>query len=870
MGEVSQRIVDLLLLNRSIFTAEFRAYTDEVKDTIAAEQAQTRALIRNLVQQKGVNQATSASYVQSSGLVAFEPQWADQSQSAIQQMLLNSLSFPAMRTRQDEITIAYHSTFQWMFQEPSPEADLLPWTNFVRWLRSGNDVYWINGKAGSGKSTLVKYIFNDPRSSKALSSWSGTKPTLVANFYFWNGGTSDQRSQAGLLRSLLFQLLQHQPGIMASLFPEEYQRLQENSRLEHAPRMMWTLKSLQEALERLIQLPNPPMNMCFFIDGLDEFESSDEKNDYQYLADAIKRLAACPFAKICVSSRPMLVFEEAFRNQSGLRLQDFTTEDIRHYVHDKLALHPKVQELAGDQPHQRDFLVKEVSEKAQGVFLWVKLVVRSLLDGLGNHDHVEDLQTRLRLLPAELERLYRHMLMRVEPMYLRKASEVFELIRTARKIQDMSRKDGQRTVPVTVLQLALAMEDNPVPWGARDRRTAGKLNTECDKMRDRLHSWCAGLLEVPDFFWNRLDPTNPTAAFRTKISWEVAYLHRTARDFLESESVWDSLQQHLSKSFEPYSLLLKSTVRLYVVAGPFVPAPLGFGLFRKELLEPITQALVYAQRAEAVTNNGQYDFVEALDRIANDHLKIWSDGFIGHWSRFLDRGEVATSYDSFMQVAVAYDLCGYVLQKIDHDHSRFLQRVREGLEQEDPAWRQHYCRSHAGFDGIESKVQAVRGVRSNPKEPLETVTEAHPFTLLDIALRPSFRSIRMVRILLEHGADPNEVSNWDRNWEHVLHRAEISFKQGQEGKKWLQVIGLFLAHGVDIRGLNLDKRKIGPELDSAKETLLNVIESFRSSHPADVESLIKEVHKCIPWSRRRRMKKWSTKSFKVKRSAATA
>lgn len=36
------------------------------------------------------------------------------------------------------------------------------WNDFVAWLEEGDGLYWIAGKAGSGKSTLMKYIASHP------------------------------------------------------------------------------------------------------------------------------------------------------------------------------------------------------------------------------------------------------------------------------------------------------------------------------------------------------------------------------------------------------------------------------------------------------------------------------------------------------------------------------------------------------------------------------------------------------------------------------------------------------------------------------------------------------------------------------------
>ena len=88
----------------------------------------------------------------------------------------------------------------------------------------------------------------------------------------------------------------------------------------------------------------------------------------------------------------------------------------------------------------------------------MKLVVRSLLNGLSKWDHIVDLQSRLTPTPFDLEDLYRQMMMHIEPLYSKRASEVFQLVRTARKVQDSTREANLRTTPVTVLLPALPEE----------------------------------------------------------------------------------------------------------------------------------------------------------------------------------------------------------------------------------------------------------------------------------------------------------------------------------------------------------------------------------------------------------------------------
>jgi hypothetical protein len=52
----------------------------------------------------------------------------------------------------EEILPAHKSTFEWVFRSPETKA---PWSNFAKWLETGSGIYWMNGKAGPGKSTLT-------------------------------------------------------------------------------------------------------------------------------------------------------------------------------------------------------------------------------------------------------------------------------------------------------------------------------------------------------------------------------------------------------------------------------------------------------------------------------------------------------------------------------------------------------------------------------------------------------------------------------------------------------------------------------------------------------------------------------------------
>ncbi|PMD37816.1 hypothetical protein L207DRAFT_390966, partial [Hyaloscypha variabilis F] len=354
--------------------------------------------------------------------------------------LLHALDYSTRTHRQQEIFEAHQQTFKWIFNHQLGEGqghftssrEARPWSNFVEWLRGeGNStrVYWVNGKAGSGKSTLMQFIANHEETERHLRHWAGDADLQGLSFYFWNSGTGLQHSRRGFLRSLLFSTLMKRPELTKKLFSAEWREMaKKEKRYGVINQSEWDipLRRLEQVFNHLITLATDDFRLCLFIDGLDEAKDGPEE-----IVDLINIAAGSPFVKICLSSRPWLVFEEAFANLSSLRLQDLTYQDIQLYVREKLQRDPKMERLEGVNPEGAKSLVKNIVAKANGVFLWVRIATKSLLDGLRNWDDISDLQLRLDELPSDLTALYSHMLDRIEPFYFSQASKIFRILDAA-------------------------------------------------------------------------------------------------------------------------------------------------------------------------------------------------------------------------------------------------------------------------------------------------------------------------------------------------------------------------------------------------------------------------------------------------------
>lgn len=551
----------------------------------------------------------------------------------VEDNILERLRFPEIDYRFNEISDACQQTFQWVLKDSDTIEPA--WDNFASWLRQGDGLYWIQGKAASGKSTLIKYIWNNSLTSEILDTWSGSKGLIQAIFFMWSGGAPAQRTQEGLLRTMLHSVLKHQRMMISDVFPEEWSR--KSAQLGYKSRLAqekWCLRGLQTAFEKLISLADDRLKMCFFIDGLDEYEGDAEE-----LAEYILRLSlSSPNVKFCVSSRPWPVFLDVMYGRPRLKLQDLNREDIQVCVHRNLHSNRLFRELMRRDPESANDLTKEVVEKSAGVFLWVVLVVRSLISGLRNGDQILHLRERLAGLPAELEHLFENLWKKVERNNKEEASMMFQIFRASGQRLDILTLYRALSTQSLDVVFSLPLDENDSDTDSNDRRLT-RMKAEMENFWLRVNSRTMGLLEAPSPTWDREDqsrswwqPNDPLFihdSFQFLQFQRISYIHRTAKDYLEHEDVWTKILAEVEdRCFNPYTALLMALVIEAKTVVPRLPI--------QQFCDGARQLFQKASRLEAAGSIPELRLMSHLDDILTKCASLLGPthhtrGPVSHW-----------------------------------------------------------------------------------------------------------------------------------------------------------------------------------------------------------------------------------------------
>jgi uncharacterized protein YfkK (UPF0435 family) len=169
-------------------------------------------------------------------------------------------------------------------------------------------------------------------------------------------------------------------------------------------------------------------------------------------------------------------------------------------------------------------------DEADGVFLWVFLVTRSLLDGLTNSDRIRDLQDRLNEIPKDLRDYFKLILFSTENRYRTQTARIFTIaVNAERELPLMAYWVIDQGTPKHIFQCSVETPATEI------------LDSRLNNMRRRLKVLSKGLLDAED--------EKPESVEDYLIGFEVTFLHRTVKDYLKTPDAQSMLQSWTDDTF---------------------------------------------------------------------------------------------------------------------------------------------------------------------------------------------------------------------------------------------------------------------------------------------------------------------------------
>src|SRR5277367_1832640 len=233
-------------------------------------------------------------------------------------------------------------------------------------------IFWLNGMAGTGKSTIARTIAREYYNQKCLG----------ASFFFSRG--TDDRSYAGkFFTTIARQLAQISPALKELISTAVAER---NDIADQSLRDQWKCLILQPLSMWTVPSSHPPLILV--IDALDECDGDKDVQVILELVGEAKSLKSVQL-RIFLTSRPETPIRLGFRNMPGILHRDLALHQISSTIVDNdisIFFQHKLKEIrnaSDDLP--TDWPGKETIGilvlKAHGLFIYAATVCRFIEQG---------------------------------------------------------------------------------------------------------------------------------------------------------------------------------------------------------------------------------------------------------------------------------------------------------------------------------------------------------------------------------------------------------------------------------------------------------------------------------------------------------
>ncbi|OTA95219.1 hypothetical protein M434DRAFT_29084 [Hypoxylon sp. CO27-5] len=517
-----------------------------------------------------VQKLQQKSMIDSANMMAFLRQLQEVVEVPLRQFaILQSMRYPGMHDRFENIDPAHRKTFEWLLHGPENSQDdgeqedtednsrsrtldveekttyiqakYRQHKEFVAWLQAANvsppddvisldtslnepclarscrgNIFRITGKPGAGKSTLMKFLCESDTTLDYLKAWSGEKHLICARAFFWRLGIDEQKNLPGFTNCLLHQILKAAPELIPIAFPSAW-------RSDFANPIAFDPNGTR-AFDILLRSGRTfeKHKMIFFIDGLDEFEG----RPLELVRKIIGWATSNPTdLKICVSSRQWNEFEVGFDKYPSLRIHEWTRDDIKTFVTDRFG---EICDLSTSvDKHDLNTLADVIVDKAEGVFLWVRVVLATIEQGVLNGDDFQDLREKVTAFPSELNDLYQYLFDSIQERDRQRAFEVL-----------MFTYYGGMSEPQALLRYKFLSDISKDPDFATKLSMRPLQEEELKRSLTiagrQINGKCKGFLEI-----------SPTKREYHRGDEDVKFMHSTVTEFLSRPNIRKVIDERL-------------------------------------------------------------------------------------------------------------------------------------------------------------------------------------------------------------------------------------------------------------------------------------------------------------------------------------
>ncbi|OQV04008.1 NACHT domain-containing protein [Cladophialophora immunda] len=424
---------------------------------------------------------------------------------------------------------------------------------FANWLENGTGLFWISGKPGSGKSTLMDYIYHkiqpEEIGSAMVRAWAGGCPVVILTFWFFRpASTPLLKSLQGFWRSLCFQILDSDTKLAKMIREDEDGNVPPALKSCLLPggssAESWTDNELQTWFWYMVT--HSTLRYFLLVDGLDEIEDGREL----LLNTVLKMSAMSPKLKVCCAGRPENPFQSTLKHHPNLRLQDFNHADIAEDCKRRLG------------GRKAEKFANQIAWRAEGVFLWAHIISKDLARAAKEGESEEDLDLRLKDCPTEMTEMFKYMLLKQDKLYATRPKPYLQLVDFASRIEE--------TTTVLELLIATLPPARSPKWsqlcGKFDIEFLSYLEEQLDGLGPRIEATCVGLVQchLRPFQHKYGIPMESHPIFprlAESMRTEVQFIHRSVHDFLREDQGGAAYYQRFSLTDdEAASMLMAGAV----------------------------------------------------------------------------------------------------------------------------------------------------------------------------------------------------------------------------------------------------------------------------------------------------------------------